>query len=334
MAEIVIVSDYAGDPLARKIAHRLECQYIPINMGRFPDGETDLQVTKSIRSRSVHFVCPYYPDPERRFTQIYLTGNALRNSSAERIVAVPTYLGFMKQDRKDKPRVPISIQAVAEATERYAHRVITMDMHADQSESAFRLPLDHLDGTVLIAKHIMDHYELANVTLGSPDIGRGKRVKSISRRTGIRRMALVDKDRDVKTGETTYTGVIGDVSGRDVIFYDDQAISLGTLSLAAKAVLERGAKRVISYCSHGIMAPKKARDEVTGEERVVSTAEQRLADSPIEMLYFTDSIPRPDSYFEANPKINLISCVDLFAEAIERNHLGKSLSILFDGSNQ
>lgn len=320
MPDFVIVSDYAGEPFGRKLAQKLGCQYVHASIELFPDGEADIRVLDNIRGRIAHYVCPFQPDAMRRFTEVALINSALKYSSAASIVDVPTYLGFMKKDWKDKPRVPISIREVAISVEQYAQRVITIDMHSQQIEAVFRIPVDHLDGTKLIAEHIENHYELDSVVIASPDLGRGKRAERLASRLGTKNLAIVYKIRDIVTGETVARGVMGNVKGSDVIFIDDQAVTLGTLVAASAAVIDEGARSVVAYCTHGVMA---AKDD--------TTAEQKLSDSLIQKLYIMDTIPRPPPYFEINPKIEEISAIDLFAEAIRRNHTGESLSALFDG---
>lgn len=318
MHDIVIVSDYAGGILGKKIAAKIGCQYVHTSIESFPDGEADIRVTESIRGRTAHYVCPFYPNPMRRKSEIDFVNSTLKYSSAASVVDVSTYLGFMKKDWKDKPRVPISIREIAVSMEQYAQRVITMDMHSHQIELGFRIPLDHLDGTKLIAEDIKDRFDLENLTIASPDIGRAKWARRVAERSGVRNIAIVYKLRDPVTLEVVAEGVFGDIDGKDVVFVDDQAVTLGTLTAGANAVRERGARSVCAYVSHGVMAPKNG-----------TTAEQKLADSLLTNLYMTDSIPREDAYYKGNPKIMPISCVDLFAEAIIRNHTGRSLSELF-----
>ena len=272
-----------------------------------------------MRGRKVYYVCPFFPEPVKRFTEIAFVNSAIKYSSADSIIDVPTYLGFMRKDWKDRPRVPISIRETAESMEKYAKKVITMDMHSRQIQGVFRIPLDHLDSSVLFAAHINSRPDRQDIVIASPDIGATKRTQKLIGHIGADRMVIVYKLRNVSTGDVSAVDVLGDVAGRSVVFIDDQAVTLGSLCEGAKAVMERGAASVDAYVTHGLNVPDK---------RGV-TAEQRLAESLINKLYITDTIPRPDSYFTANPKIKCISCVSLFAEAIRRDYNDESISELF-----
>jgi ribose-phosphate pyrophosphokinase len=318
MEEMVIVSDYAGEIFAKKLANRLMCQYVPVEIKYFSDGEPDIELMDNIRNRDAYYICPYFPNPMRRDSEIKFVNSTLRYSSAEKVIDVPTYLGFMKKDWKDRARVPISIREVAVTMEPYADRVVTIDMHSPQIQGMFRIPLDHLDGSVLFADHIRENHELSDIIITSTDIGGAKRAKKLAERVGTREVAIVYKMRDPRTGDVTAEEVIGNVDGKKVIFIDDQAITLDSICEATKLVKEKGAKEVYAYCTHGLMVQKKG-----------ITAEKRIADSLVEKLYITDTIPRNDSYFEENLKVGLISCVELFAKALTKIHKGEPLSALF-----
>jgi len=318
MADMVIVSDYAGELFGKKLAKRLMCQHVSVKREYFQDEEIDVQIGDNVRGREVCYVAPWFPDPTRRFTEIAFVNSALKYSSAARIIDVFTYLGFMKKDFKDRPRVPISIREVAESIERYAHRLLSIDPHSPQIQGVFRIPADWLDGSVLVAEDIKKRYELTKTKVVSPDIGAVKRSKILAERIGQKKLAIVYKMRDISTGETTAEDVIGDIDNMDIVFWDDQAVTLDSLCGGAKIAKERGANKIYAYCTHGLMVPKNG-----------VSAEQRIRESEIEKLYITDTIPRPDSYFEENPKIELISCMELFAEALKRIHENRSVSELF-----
>ena len=320
MSEAVIVSDYAGEAFGKKIANMLEWNYVPVESRYFNDGELDIQVKDNIRGRDAFYICPYFPDPVRRHTEIQLINSALKYSSARRVIDVPTYLGFMKKDWKDRPRVPISIREVAVMMEQYANKVITLDMHSDQIQGMFRIPLDHLDGSVLFASDIKKNYELDKIMICSPDSGGGKRAKRLTERLGGKEYAMVYKIRDVQTGDVIAVNVMGNVEGKRAIFIDDQGVTLKSLSEAANKVLEYGAIGADAYVTHGLM--------VSDDGGV--KAEDRLAQSQLRKLIFTDTIPRDKSYFDSNPKIRCLSSIPLVGASIERDHYNKSLSRLFE----
>ncbi|MCX6816058.1 MAG: ribose-phosphate diphosphokinase [Candidatus Aenigmarchaeota archaeon] len=356
MPEMAIVSDYSGESFARKVTNRINAlekeeaagpvyndfHHVTTNIRYFSDGEPDIQIKENIRGRAVFYVCSFQPDPMKRLAEIKFISSTLKDSSAAKVVVVPTYLGFMKKDWKDKPRVPISIRVVAETLEPYADTFLTIDMHSPQIQGMFRKPLDHLDGTVLIANHIRHNdygsdlalvenhdYDVDEFTVVSPDIGGLKRVKKLAERLGLknpeddadnRRLAAVYKLRDPVTGKIVGGGIVGkeNIKDRHVILLDDQVISGESVVKAAEMVTEVGAKSVHAYATHGLMTVKDG-----------IPAEHRIADSLIQKLYITDTVARSMEYFDANPKIELISCTDLFAEAIRRIYYNKSLSELF-----
>jgi ribose-phosphate pyrophosphokinase len=313
--EMVIVSDYAGEDFAKKVARKLECPYIHTNITYFSDGEPDIQVTKNIRGREVFYICPFQPKPVQRFTEITLVNSTLRDSSATKIIDVPTYLGFMKKHYKDRARVPISIRAVAENMELYADSFLTIDMHAKEIQGIFRKPFDHLDGTVLFAEHMKNNFNIDDFAIASPDVGGGGRAIKLAERTGAEQFAIIYKLRDPKTRKTKSIGIMGDVKDKNVIFVDDQEVSCESLEGAAKVAKEYGAKNIYAYATHGLMTEKEG-----------ITAEERIANSFIDKLFITDTVPREPKYFEENEKIELISCVDLFSKAIYRIHKNESLS--------
>ena len=163
-----------------------------------------------------------------------------------------------------------------------------------------------------------EKYDTSKIIITSPDVGGVKRTRKLVERLGSKELAIVYKIRDPKTGDIITEEVIGNVEGKKAILIDDQAISLDTLCEGAKIVKSKGAEEVYAYCTHGLMASRKG-----------VTAESKLANSMIEKLYITDTIPRAEQYFEENPKLGLISCVDYFSEALRRIHNNKSLSELF-----
>jgi ribose-phosphate pyrophosphokinase len=318
MSEMMLVSDYSGRAFAEKLVDKLHCQHVAVEIKYFPDQEADVEVMGNIRGREVYYICSFFPEPMKRDSEIRFVNSALKYSSAETIVDVPTYLGFMKKDWKDRARVPISIREIAVSMEEYADRVVTIDMHSPQIQGMFRVPLDHLDGTVLFADHIKKNFDLSEIIITSPDLGGVRRARKLAERLGTKELAIAYKMRDPKTNDVTIENVIGDVESKTVIFVDDQAITLDSLSEAAKLVTSQGAREVYAYCTHGLMAPRKG-----------VRAEDKLAKSVIKKLFITDTIPRSEQYFKENSKIGLISCIDLFAEALRRIHDHEPLSELF-----
>ncbi len=321
MSKLVVVSDYAGELLARQVANKIGCEYVPFHSKYFCDTEIDPQLSANVRGHGVYYFCPYWPDPLRRDTEIKLLNSTLMYSSAGKIFSFPTYLGLMKKDWKDKPRVPISIREVAVGTmEPYVDHMLTIDMHSPQIQGMFRIPSDNLDGTVLFAPHIRDHFDLSRIIVVAPDLGATRRARTLAERLNLREFAIVYKMRDPVTGKVTAEGIFGNVDGKTCILVDDQAVTLSSQVEAATLLRAHGAEDIHSYTTHGLM--------VEGDDGI--SAERRLSDSLIEKLYITDTIPRPDSYFEEHSgNVGLVTSVNLFAEAVIRTHEGRSLSELF-----
>lgn len=318
MAELIIISDYAGKHFATNISNKLHCNCVNAEIKYFPDDEADIQISQNIRGKRVYYVCPFYPDPMRRYAEILFTCSAMKYSSPDSITLVAPYMGFMKKDWKDKPRVPISIRTVAESIEPYAKKLITADMHSNQVQGMFRIPVDHLDASVVFARHIKETYGTKNIIITSPDIGAMKRTRKLSERLQEGEISVIYKLRNIETGDVQATNLLGDVSGKKIIFMDDQAVTLGSLCEAARLVKEKGAEEIYAYVTHGLMVKKNGQ-----------TAEERLSDSLIDKLYITDTIHKPDDYFSNNSKIELIPLFELFAEAIRRDFNNESVSELF-----
>ncbi len=318
MPEMVIVSDYAGERLGRAIAQKIGCKYVDTRVDDFSDGEEDIKVKDEVRGRDAFFICPYQPDPRRRSHEIMLINSVIADS-AYRVIDVPTYLGYMKKDWKDEARVPISIREEAKIIEQYADRVLTMSMHSPQIQGIFRIPLDHLDVSVIFTPHVKRYIDTSNLVVASPDIGGAKRAQILAEGVGTHNLAIVYKLRDPLTKEVTSKGVMGDVDGKDVLFIDDQAVTCQSLVAAAEEVKGKGAKRVLAYCCHPVLSEKDG-----------IPAWKRIQDSEIERLYVTDTIPTLPTVPDGCESIEVVSSLPLFSEAIARLNANRSLSALFD----
>jgi ribose-phosphate pyrophosphokinase len=239
--------------------------------------------------------------------------DAFRRSSARRITAVLPYFGYARQDRKPGPRTPISAKLVANLiTEAGANRVLTLDLHAGQIQGFFDIPTDNLYAVPVIARDVKANYATGNCMVVSPDVGGVVRARSLAKRIDAQ-LAIVDKRRE-RPGESEVMNVIGDVSGKDCLLFDDIVDSGGTLCNAAEALLNKGANSVTAYITHGVLS---------------GGAVARIASSKLKELVITDSI-QPTTAINDAPNIRVLSISDLIGEAIARTAAEESVSSLFD----
>lgn len=328
--DIRILSGNANLPLARRIAELLGvelCQayaqgkgrwaYGP---GRFPDGETSVQIKQTVRGKDVFVIQPTSPPVNDHLMELLILVDALRRASCRQICAVIPYLGYARQDRKMTGRVPISARLVADLLEvAGANRVLTMDLHAGQIQGFFRVPLDHLRPDRMLAKYIYDNHRdwLENLTVASPDLGGVWRARRMAKRLGelARKelpMAVVVMQRDETRKKVVVKNVIGDVKGRTVLLVDDILASGSTLVTAAEEVRAAGAKRVFAACTHGVFTRGSL---------------ESLAKSELQRVLVTDTISHRDGVRKA-PRIEIVSVAEFFADAIYRIHRNESMTDL------
>ncbi|MBO7720776.1 MAG: ribose-phosphate pyrophosphokinase [Kiritimatiellae bacterium] len=312
----MVFSGTANPQLAEKVAEYLERPLDKIDIRHFPDGETFCQVIDSVRGRDVFVIQSASPRPNDAYMELFIIMDALKRGSAARITAVLPYYGYARQDRKDQPRVPITARLVANLLERAgADRVLTMDLHANQIQGFFNIPLDHLKAEPIILEYIRDQH-WANPIVVAPDTGGAKTAYSYSRKLGCG-LAIVAKQRT--GGETVDAfSVVGDVGGHDVIMIDDMTATGGTLSAAAKMCRGGGAKSVHAFVTHFPLTAK-------GVERLMS-------ESQLDELVITDTIPLREGFEpEKLPfKLTRLSVAPLIGEAIRRTHNDESINDLFN----
>jgi len=301
----------ANPALARQIVDHLGIKLGEADVGRFPDGEVRVQILENVRGADVFVVQPTCRPVNDNLVELLIMLDAFRRASADRITAVIPYYGYARQDRKDRPRVPISSKLVADLlTSAGANRMLTLDLHAGQIQGFFNIPVDHLYATPVTVDYFR---RLAgeDLTVVSPDTGGVERARAFAKRLGAP-LAIIDKRReDAHTVEVM--NVIGEVEGRLCLLVDDMIHTGGTLVRAARALKEKGAERVLACCVHGVFA---------------GDAVQRLLDSDLEQVVTTDSIPLC-SEAQACPRIQVLSVAKLFAEAIRSIHDETSVSNLF-----
>jgi ribose-phosphate pyrophosphokinase len=240
--------------------------------------------------------------------ELLLMLDAAKRASARHITAVIPYFGWARQDRKDKPRVPIAAKLVAKMLETAgATRIITMDLHADQIQGFFEKPVDHLYASTIFLPYLKS-LNLDNLTIASPDMGGSKRAYAYSR--ALESDVVICYKQRKKANVISHMELIGDVTGKNVVLVDDMVDTAGTLTKAADLMIERGALSVRAICTHPILS---------------GNAYQRLEDSKLEQLIVTDSIPLT----QKSSKIKVLSCADLFADVMHKVHNNKSISSNF-----
>jgi len=273
----------------------------------YSDGEFQPSYEESIRGTRIFVIASTNPGPEN-LMELLLMLDAAKRASARHITAVIPYFGWARQDRKDKPRVPIAAKLVAKMLETAgATRIITMDLHADQIQGFFERPVDHLFASTIFLPYLRS-LNLDNLTIASPDMGGSKRAYAYSK--ALESDVVICYKQRAKANVISHMELIGDVTGKNVVLVDDMVDTAGTLTKAADLMIERGAKSVRAICTHPILS---------------GSAYQRLEDSKLEELIVTDSIPTT----QKSSKIRVLSCADLFADVMHKVHQNESISSKF-----
>ncbi len=273
----------------------------------YSDGEFQPSYEESIRGARVFIIGSTNPKP-RNLMEMLLMIDAAKRASARHITAVMPYFGWARQDRKDKPRVPIAAKLVAKMLEAAgATRIITMDLHADQIQGFFEKPVDHLYSSIIFLPYLKS-LNLDNLTIASPDMGGSKRAYAYSK--ALQSDVVICYKQRAKANTISLMELIGDVTGKNVVLVDDMVDTAGTLTKAADLMMERGALSVRAICTHPILS---------------GNAYERLQESKLEELIVTDSIPLT----QKSDKIRVLSCADLFAEVMSQVHNNKSISSKF-----
>ena len=304
-----IISGTAHPQLAKDIAKVMGLPLCDATVNTFPDGESFVQIKESIRGADAFIVQPTCPPTNHNLMELLVMVDAVRRASASRITAVLPFYGYARQDRKDKPRVPITSKLVANLlTAAGVNRVLTMDLHAAQIQGFFDIPVDHLHSVPVLIKHLKANYvkDMNNLVVVSPDIGGVKNAKSYANILGTE-LAIVAKQR-ISATEVDAHAVIGDVKGKDVLMVDDMTESGGTLCAAAKILKEHGAARIFAGVSHGVLT---------------DAARERLANSSIECLLTSDSVP-----MAYGDRVDTVSIAPLFAQALAIIHHNASVTHL------
>lgn len=294
--------------LAEKICNSLGCPLGRMNIEHFADGEFAVSYEESIRGRDVFLVQSTFPSSDN-LMELLLMIDAAKRASAHYITAVIPYFGWARQDRKDKPRVSIGAKLIADLLSKAGiTRLITMDLHADQIQGFFDVPVDHLYGSTVFMEYIRKNMPLENLVVATPDVGGTKRANSYAKHLGVP-MVICHKSR-LKANEIAEMRIIGDVQDKDVLLVDDIVDTAGTITKAADLMKENGARSVCAIASHAVMS---------------DPASMRVDQSTLKEMIFTDSI----SYPHKCEKVKILSVADLFAEAIKRVCSHESITTLY-----
>ena len=318
MKGMVIFSGSSNPDLARKIAEYHKMPLGEIEISRFSEGEIFVRVKQDIRGRDVFIVQSTCPPPNENIMELLIIMDAIRRASPERLTVVLPYYGYARQDRKDQPRVPITAKLMANLiTAAGANRILTMDLHADQIQGFFDIPVDHLTGVPLLAtyfkENLYDDLKENGVVVVAPDVGGVVRARRFAVFLNAD-LAIVDKRRSHEVANLCEVmDIIGDVRGKVAVLVDDIVDTAGTLCNAAEGLKERGATRVFACSTHPVLS---------------GPAVERLKASEIDELIVTDTIRLSEE--KKLDKIIQLSIAPLFAEAILRVHSDRSVSSLFD----
>ena len=292
------------------------CRYLGIPPGKmtaktFSDGETQVEIHENTRNMDVFILQSTCTPVNDNLMQLLIIIDALKRASAKRITAVIPYYGYGRQDRKVKPRVPISAKLVADLiTVAGANRVVSIDLHAGQIQGYFNIPVDNIFAAPVLLKYMRTHFQ-DNLVIVSPDAGGVERARAFAKRLGAY-LAIIDKRRD-QPNVAEAMNIIGEVEGKKAIILDDMVDTAGTLTEAAKALIQKGCSAIYACCTHPVLS---------------GPAIDRIMQSPIEQLVVTNTIPLGEEAKKC-PKINVLSVADLLGETIKRIDNSDSVSTLF-----
>ncbi len=307
MLEVKLFSGTESMYLAKEIARHYGQPLGEITVNRFSDGEMQPIINESVRGAFVFFVQSTFP-PTENLMELLLMIDAAKRASAGYITAVIPYFGYARQDRKDKPRVPISAKLVANLLQAAgADRIMTMDLHADQIQGFFDIPVDHLHSNAIYIPYL-EQQDLSNTIFASPDVGGVKRARAYAKAFN-KDLVICDKHRE-RANEVAGMTVIGNVENADVILVDDLVDTAGTLCRAADIIIKKGARSVRALCTHPILSGK---------------AYENIENSELSELLVCDTIPLR----EQSRKIKVLSTAELFSKAIRNTHEHRSITALF-----
>lgn len=310
MPKLKVFSGSANPSLANEMCDHLAVPLGNVKLTRFSDGEVNFQILENVRGADVFIVQPTSPPVNENLMELLIMIDAFKRASAQRITAVIPYYGYARQDRKDRPRVPLSSKLVGDLLSAAgSQRLLTMDLHASQIQGFFNIPVDHLFANAIFLDHIAK-MEVENLMVISPDAGGVERARAYAKRMGTS-LAIIDKRRDAEN-EAQVMHIVGDVKGRNVIIVDDMIDTAGTLVRAIEALVREGARRVFTAATHAVLS---------------GLAVQRIDKSDFESVLVTNTIHLAEE--RKVPKIKIVSVAPLLGEAIKSIHEETSVSKLF-----
>ncbi|MBN3038287.1 MAG: ribose-phosphate pyrophosphokinase [Candidatus Omnitrophica bacterium] len=311
MDKLAVLTGNANPNLAEDICRVLRIKLSQASVTRFSEGEIRVQIKENVRGKDVFLIQPTCPPANDNMMELLIMIDALRRASAGRITAVLPYYGYARQDRKDMPRVPITAKLVANLiASSGASRILTIDLHAQQIQGFFDIPVDHLYAINVFSEYY-SQMNLDNLVIVSPDVGGIKMARAYAKRFHAD-LAIIDKRR-VNSEKTEVLNILGEVAGKNAIIVDDLVATAGSLVEAAQALKDNDAGDVYAAITHPVLS---------------GPALERIEYSPIKELVVCDTIPVDDS--KMHPKIKVLSVAPLLAEAIKRIHREESVSCLFD----
>ncbi len=313
LENLMIFCGSATPKLAQAVAQKLGLQLGRATVSRFSDGEVMVELNENVRGKDVVILQSTSAPANDNLMEVLIMADALRRSSAARITAAMPYFGYARQDRRPRnARVAISAKVVANMLQAVGvHNVLTMDLHADQIQGFFDIPVDNIYATPLLLGDIWKRGDKEDLIVVSPDVGGVVRARAIAKRLEVD-LAIIDKRRP-KANVSTVMNIIGEVAGRTCVILDDMVDTAGTITEAARALKERGAAKVLAYCTHPVLS---------------GPAIKRISESALDEMVVTDTIPLTEAA-QACAKIRQISTAEVLAETIRRMSEGHSVSSLF-----
>jgi len=309
MNKLKIFSGTANEELSKRIAKELDIELGGIEIKKFADNEIFVQIKENVRGKDVFVIQPTCNPGNYNLMELLIVTDALKRSSAKRITLVIPYFGYARQDRKDRPHVPITAKLVANLiVAAGANRILTMDLHADQIQGFFDIPVDHLYAAQEFIKYFKNFKSLEDFVVVSPDAGGIARARYVATRLGVE-LAIIDKRRDAPN-VSEVMNIIGNVKNKNVIIIDDIVDTAGTLINGVNALKKQGAKNIYACCTHPVLS---------------KNAYEKIKNSEIKEFLTTDTIPLRKKV----GKIKVLSVANMFAQAIYHIHIEKSLGELF-----
>ena len=313
MSEMMVFTGSSNPELSGKIVQKLGLRLGNAIIGRFSDGETSIEIDENVRGKDVFIIQSTCAPTNDNLMELILMIDALRRSSATRITAVVPYFGYSRQDRRVRSsRVPISAKVVADMMAKAGvNRVLTIDLHAEQIQGFFDVPVDNCYGSAILIDDI-ERQRYQNAVVVSPDIGGVVRARAVAKQLNDLDLAIIDKRRP-RANESQVMHIIGEVEGRTCLVIDDLVDTAGTLCKAAQALKDNGAARVIAYCTHAVLSGK---------------AIDTISSSVLDELVVTDTIPLTEQGRDC-ARIRVLSSASLLAEAVRRVSNEESISAMF-----